>query len=190
MKIALQNEGNELLVSSENSRINGEIELVKKASRAFAVCHINEIYDTIKSIDPSALKKCEITKSYPYYMYVFIHQEKPGKIDRLDIYSEPKPKDDGLCEVKEIYHSSEHDNLLLETIKKNLAQKCKTWGWDSLEISKMNTVALCEGIKLGISVYVNSLISNDDLSSYDLLEDVEIISLAPTNHIEYESNSN
>jgi hypothetical protein len=189
VNIALQNEGNESVKSSENGRDNGEIELVKKASRAFAVCHINEIYETIKSIDPSALKNCEITKSYPYFMYVFIHQENPGMIDRLEIFSEPKPKGDGLCEVKEIYHSSEHDNSILERMKKSLAHKCKTWGWDSLEISKMNTIALCEGIKLGISVYVNSLISSENYNSNEILEDFEIISLAPTNHIKYESNS-
>lgn len=189
MNIAHKNEGNELVEPSEDGLVKGEIELVKKASRAFAVCHINEIYDTIKSIDPTALKKCDITKNYPYYMHVFIHQEKHGRIDRLDIFSEPKSNGDGLCEVRDIYHSLEHDDGYLEGKKKDLEGKCKTWGWDSLEIPKMNTVALCEGIKLGISVYVNSLISTDDSILNDFIKDAEMISLAHTNHVKHQPNS-
>jgi hypothetical protein len=183
-----KNEGNEPVEPSGNDLFKGEIELVKKASRAFAVCHINEIYDTIKSIDPTALKKCDITKSYPYYMYVFIHQEESGKIDRLDIFSEPKSNGDGLCEVKEIYHSLEHDDSFIEGKKKNLEEKCKSWGWDSLELPRMNAVALCEGIRLGISVYVNSLISTDDSIFNDFMKDAEMISLAHTHHMDYKPN--
>jgi hypothetical protein len=136
-----------------------EIALVKKAARAFAVCYVNEIINTIKSIDPSAVEKLVISKKYPFYLHLFIDQEIPGVIKQLDIYSEHKNNGDGLSEVKEIYHTSECDITEIEEIKKNLAGKCINWRWNWLELGKMYTLSITEGKKVGWSIYNRFVLS-------------------------------
>lgn len=130
-----------------------EIELVKKASRAFAVSYVNEIYNTLKSLDPSDLDKFEITKQYPYNFYLFIHQKKPGEIEQLDIYSEQKYYGEGLCEVKAIYHNSEYDASYLEERRRFLNKRCTKWRLPCLEISKMNMTAKHAGKRVGKSIH-------------------------------------
>jgi hypothetical protein len=137
----------------------GEIALVKKASRAFAIGYVNEIYNTINHTDPKALKNITITNKYPFYLYVFIHQDEPGKINQLDIYSERKYHGDGLSEVKEIYHDFEYDSIFLRKKKRNLAKTCNHWRWSSLEIPKMYTMALSEGRRVGTSIYNRYVLS-------------------------------
>ena len=144
----------------DNHIDEGEIELAKKASRAFAVGYVNEIYNTIKSMDSSALKKFKITQQYPYYLHLFIHQEKPGEIERLEIYSEEKLHDDGLCGVGEIYHDSETESSFIKDKKKNLTDRCVNWKWFSLEVSRMYTEALSEGKRIGKSIYNHSQFSS------------------------------
>lgn len=145
---------------SENHLDESEIELVKKASRAFAVSYVNEIYNTIKSLDPSLVKKLKIIDEYPYYLHIFIHQETPGKVEKLDIYSEPKMYGDGLCEVMEIYHNSEVGSSFLEEKKIRLAQKCMKWHWPSMEISKMYMMAISAGKRVGKSIFDYSQLSS------------------------------
>jgi hypothetical protein len=137
----------------------GEIALVKKASRAFAIGYINEIYKTIKREDPSAIENITLTHKYPFYLYIFIHQEEPGKIKQLDIYSEQKYNGDGLSEVKEIYHNIEFDLTYLRKKKRSLAKTCNHWRWNSLEIPKMYTMAISEGKKVGMSIYNRYVLS-------------------------------
>jgi hypothetical protein len=137
----------------------GEIALSKKASRAFAISYVNEIYKTIKTVDPSALNNITITHKYPFYLYVFIHQEEPNKIKQLDIYSEQKYHGDGLSEVKEIYHDAESEAVTIRKKKRSLAKECSHWRWTSLEIPKMYTMAISEGKKVGNSIYNRYVLS-------------------------------
>ncbi len=130
-----------------------EINLVKKASRAFAVSYVNEIYKTINTLDPELFKKLKSSNEYPYYLHLFIHQEEVGKIDRLDIYTEYKPEADGMCEVREIYHCSECDNAVIEERKRCLSLRCMKWRLSHLEISNMYTTALFAGKKVGKSLH-------------------------------------
>ncbi|UCE37577.1 MAG: hypothetical protein JSW00_19340 [Thermoplasmata archaeon] len=136
-----------------NNLAKGEIELAKKASRAFAVCYVNEIYNTIKSLDPALLKRLKTANEYPYYLHLFIHQQTNGKIDTLDIYTEYKSKDDGFCEVREIYHCSECDGSYIEEKKRRLALRCMKWRLSQLELSKMYKIALCAGKRVGKSLH-------------------------------------
>ena len=154
----------------ENDLEQSEIELAKKASRAFAVAYVNGIYHTIKSIDPSLVEKIKILKKYPFYLYVFIYQKTPGKIDELEIYCERKFNGDGLSEVKEIYHSCEFDETVLENKKKSLPGKDIHWRWSSLEISKMYMMAKFEGKRVGRSIYEHSLYSSDEPSHKSFLD--------------------
>jgi hypothetical protein len=143
-----------------DSLINeGEIALVKKASRAFAIGYVNEIYKTIKREDPSAINNITITHKYPFYLYIFIHQDEIGKIKQLDIYSERKYHGDGLSEVKEIYHDSEYDSIFIRKKKRSLTKTCNHWRWNSLEIPKMYTMAISEGKKVGMSIYNRYVLS-------------------------------
>ena len=137
----------------------GEIALVKKASRAFAIGYVNEIYNTINHTDPKALKNITITNKYPFYLYIFIHQDEPGKINQLDIYSERKYHGDGLSEVKEIYHDFEYELDFLRKKKRNLTKRCNHWRWSALEIPKMYTMAVSEGRRVGTSIYNRYVLS-------------------------------
>jgi hypothetical protein len=137
----------------------GQIALVKKASRAFAIGYVNEIYNTINHTDPKALKNITITNKYPFYLYIFIHQDEPGKIKQLDIYSERKYHGDGLSEVKEIYHDFEYEITFLRKKKRDLAQRCNHWRWKNLEIPRMYTMALSEGRRVGTSIYNRYVLS-------------------------------
>jgi hypothetical protein len=137
----------------------GEIALVKKASRAFAVSYVNEIYNTIKSTDSTAMNNLTFIHNYPSYLYLFIHQEEPGEIKQLDIYSEKKNNQDGVSEVKEIYHEAECDTALIRKKKRILSKKCSHWRWKDLEIPKMYTMALTEGKKVGTSIYSRYVLS-------------------------------
>jgi len=139
-----------------------DIDLVKKASRAFAVCYVNEIYNTIKSMNPSLLKKIKITNGYPYSLHLFIHQEKRGEVKRLEIFSEPKYNADGLCEVADIYHDSEFDTTYIEEKKKYLSKNCMNWHLSSLEINKMYTMAKSAGQRVGKSMCRYSRFCSED----------------------------
>jgi hypothetical protein len=150
------NEGESSIDIPESPIDEHEIELVKKASRAFAVTYVNEIYNTIKSIEPSALEKFEIIKQYPCLLYLFIYQNKSGEIEQLDIFSEQKYCGDGLSEVKEIYHSSEFGSSFINNKKKKLANRCNNWHWSSLKISKMFMMATYGGRRVGRSIYNQS----------------------------------
>jgi hypothetical protein len=137
----------------------GEIALSKKAARAFAIGYVNEIYNTIKKVDPSSLNNLCIIHKYPFYLHIFIHQDEPGSIDKLDIYFEHKNNDDGLSEVKEIHHSAEHDPNSIRKRKRTLAKTCNHWRWTSLEIPRMYTMAISEGKKVGMSIYNRYVLS-------------------------------
>jgi hypothetical protein len=140
----------------ENIRNNldeSEIKLVKKASRAFAVSYVNEIYKTVKTLDPELFKKLKSSNEYPYYLHLFIQQQESGKIDKLDIYTEYKPEADGLCEVREIYHCSECEISEIEERKRCLSLRCMKWHLSHLEISSMYTTALFAGKKVGKSLH-------------------------------------
>jgi hypothetical protein len=139
----------------------GEITLSKKASRAFAIGYVNEIYNTLKKVDPSALNNLCIIHKYPFYLHIFIHQDEPNSIDQLDIYFEHKNNDDGLSEVKEIYHSAESDAATIRKKKRILAKTCNHWRWTSLEIPRMYTMAISEGKKVGMSIYNRYVLSFD-----------------------------
>jgi hypothetical protein len=153
LETSIHEEDNRSTEVSEKSIDKNEIALVKKASRAFAVSYVNEIYNTIKSLDPSSLERFEITRQYPYYFYLFIHQEKPGEIERLDIYSEQKYYRDGVCEVREIYHSSEFESSYIEEKKGNIAKRCENWQLTSIEVPKMYMIARYGGKRVGKSIY-------------------------------------
>ena len=171
-------EQSQSLEDSENKLDQSEIDLVKMASRAFAVTYINEIFFTIKSIDPSLLDKLRIIRKYPFYLYLFIQQEEPGKIERLEIYCEHKSNGDGLSEVKKIYHSSEYERSFTDEMKKSLAKNCINWRWSKLEIAKMCMMALSEGKRVGKSIYDHSSYSSEDSSTSSVLHH-HIISLHP-----------
>ncbi|UCG68313.1 MAG: hypothetical protein JSV09_10895 [Thermoplasmata archaeon] len=132
MDIIIPEEGEPSKEGLEKAVDESEIELVKKASRAFAVSYMNEIYKTVKSLDPKVVEKIKLTRHYPYYLYLFIHQDRCGKIKELDIYSRQKLSDDGLCEVKEIYHDCECGNFLIEKKKKRLGEESLDWRWSKL----------------------------------------------------------
>jgi hypothetical protein len=137
----------------KNHLDENEIKLVKKASRAFAVSYVNEIYKTVKTLDPDLFKKLKNSNEFPYYLHLFIHQEESGKIDRLDIYTEYKPEADGLCEVREIYHCSECEGSFIEERERCLSLRCMKWHLSQLDISNMYTTALFAGKKVGKSLH-------------------------------------
>ena len=146
----------------DNQEINineGEIALSKKASRAFAISYVNEIYKTIKKTDSSALNNITITHKYPFYLHIFIHQEEPNKIKQLDIYSEQKYHGDGLSEVKEIFHDAQHETSYIRKKKREFVKECSHWRWKELEIPKMYTMALSEGRRVGNSIYNRYVLS-------------------------------
>jgi hypothetical protein len=148
--------------NNENQEIKmneGEIVLSKKASRAFAISYLNEIYKTIKKTDPSALNNITITHKYPFYLHIFIHQEEPNKIKQLDIYTEQKYHGDGLSEVKEIFHDYECDPVTIRKLKRTLSKECSHWRWTDLEIPRMYTMAISEGKKVGMSIYNRYVLS-------------------------------
>jgi hypothetical protein len=139
----------------------GEIALSKKASRAFAIGYVNEIYNTIKKKDPSALNNLCIIHKYPFYLHIFIHQDESNSIKMLDIYFEHKNNDDGLSEVKEIFHNAECNAATFRKRRRTLAKTCNHWRWKSLEIPRMYTMAISEGKKVGMSIYNRYVLSFD-----------------------------
>jgi hypothetical protein len=153
------NEGNDSTEPLDIYLDHNEVNLAKKASRAFAVTYVNEIYNTIKSMDPLALMNFRITKEYPYNLHIFIHQNEPKKIDLLEVYYQPKGMGDGLCEVKEIHHSSEEEDPEMDERKRCLAPNCITWKWSSLDMPSMYLKALCSAKRAGKSIYENSTFS-------------------------------
>jgi hypothetical protein len=150
-----------------------DVERAVRASRAFAIKYINEIFRTIISMDPKVINKLKVTKQYPYSLYVFIHQEKPQEIDQLDIYMEKKNQGDGCCEVKEIYHSSKIGDASIEDKQRCLMGKCSSWSWNSLPISKMNALSLSEGRKIAQSLYDDYNFSAVDTSLNSLMSLLE-----------------
>ena len=159
MILTLARVHNNTIDNQENIINEGEIALSKKASRAFAISYVNEIYKTIKKVDPSALNNITITHKYPFYLYIFIQQEEPNRIKQLDIYSEQKYHGDGLSEVREIYHEAQHDPSYIRKKKKDLVKESSHWRWTALEIPKMYTMAISEGKKVGMSIYNRYVLS-------------------------------
>jgi hypothetical protein len=136
-----------------------EIDLMKKASRAFAVCYSNQLYKTIRSNDPSLVNKLIITRQYPYYLHLFIFQKSHRIIDELIIFSEAKSSKDGLCEVISIDHSREEERALMEKRMEKLQKRCIKWKWISLELPKMFMMAISEGKKVGQTICSTSVYS-------------------------------
>ncbi len=153
MDLSVTKEENTPIEIPENGLDESEIELATKASRAFAVSYVNEIYNTIKSIDPSMLKQLKATRRYPYSLYVFINQDEPGKIKQLEVYTGLKPNGDSLCAVKEIYHSAHPWDSSIGERMTSLSHKGIRWCWSSLEISGMYALARSEGRRVGSSIY-------------------------------------
>ena len=153
MDLSVTKEGNTSIEIPENGIDESEVELATKASRAFAVSYMNEIYNTIKSIDPSIVKQVKATRRYPYSLHVFIQQEKPGRIEQLDLYTERKSTDHELCEVKEIYHSAHPWDPSIKDRMRNLADRGIRWRWSSLEIPEMYAMARSEGRRIGRYIY-------------------------------------
>lgn len=160
MKPLSENEGNTVIGIDDYFLEKSEIELVKKASRAFAVGYVNNLFNTIKTNNPSLVRKLKITNEYPYYLTLFIHQKTPGEIDELVIYAEPKNNGDGLCEVKEIHHSYECHSMFLKEKEKSLASGCIRWRWNSLEIPEMYMKAIAEGKRAGRTICDYSIFSS------------------------------
>ncbi len=152
-----------------------EIEDVKITSEAFAMRFVNELFDTIKSENPVLLKRLNFTRQYPYYLHIFIHQEIPGIIDSLEMYSEPKTKGDDTCEVRSVFHSSEFYSSRMEKEKQKLAKKCIKRGWTSLDVSKMPKISIWEGKRAAKSILNHTSLFSWQSILKELAEDIEKI---------------
>lgn len=137
----------------ENGLDEHEIGMAKKAARAFAVSYLNEIFTTIEYLDQPVIKKLYLTRHYPYYLYVVIQQQVPGKIGKLMLFTEQKHNGDGLCEVVAIQHSSnEWDPELAEKIK-HLADEEMYWTWTDMDITHLYKFAIAEGRRFAFDIY-------------------------------------